>query len=86
MSIDLDEAPIHDPISSPQGNLTATWELWLTSIKNFLDAYVTATGISPARLTTAERDSIISPQVPTIIWNLTTARLEVWNGTTWDAV
>lgn len=35
-------------------------------------------------LTTAQRNAIVSPAIGRTIWNITTARIEVYNGTFWQ--
>ncbi len=42
--------------------------------------------ISFPRLTTIERDALSSPTAGTVLWNITTARLEIYNGSGWVAV
>jgi hypothetical protein len=42
--------------------------------------------ISFPRLTTTERDALSSPTAGTVLWNITTARLEIYNGSGWVAV
>ncbi|WP_166922320.1 hypothetical protein [Flavobacterium poyangense] len=40
-------------------------------------------GFLTPRMTTVDRDKIVSPAIGLIVYNTTTNRLEVWNGTIW---
>lgn len=46
----------------------------------------TTKGFLPPRLTTTQRDNISSPTVGLMIYNLTTNKLNFYNGTAWEAV
>lgn len=48
-----------------------------------LDVSSTNKGFLPPRLTTAERNSIVSPAAGLMIYNLTDLSLEIFNGTSW---
>lgn len=49
-----------------------------------LNLQSTSKGFMPPRMTTAQRDAILSPQQGLLIWNTDTLRLEEYNGTAWS--
>ena len=50
-----------------------------------LEVASTTKGFLPPRLTTTQRDAIASPAVGLVVYNTTTNKLNVWNGTAWTA-
>jgi hypothetical protein len=50
-----------------------------------LDATSTTKGFLPPRMTTTQRDAISSPAAGLTIFNTTTTKLEVYDGSTWQA-
>ena len=64
-------------ITTGTTNAVATAMLELTS---------TTKGFLPSRLTTTQRDDIVSPATGLMIYNSTTNKLNFFNGTAWEAV
>ncbi|MBU6120408.1 beta strand repeat-containing protein [Hymenobacter siberiensis] len=50
-----------------------------------LDVSSTSKGLLPPRLTQAQRDAIASPAAGLTLYNTTTGKFNIWNGTSWDA-
>jgi hypothetical protein len=51
-----------------------------------LDISSTTGGLLPPRMTTTQRNAIVSPVAGLIIYNITTAQLEIYNGSSWNSM
>lgn len=85
-NIDFQGADVDTPALAENNQFNSSWKDFFRSIKNFLDAYVTSSGMLPAELTTAQRDSIVAPRNNTIISNTTTGELQVYQGGSWKVI
>ena len=57
-----------------------------TSPQSILDITSTTKALLPPRLTTAQRDTMLSPQFGMVIINTDTKKINLYNGSTWEAV
>lgn len=57
-----------------------------TSPKGALDVTSTTAGFVPPRMTTANRDAILSPEAGMMIFNTDTKRFNGFNGNSWDVM
>lgn len=85
-NLDFSGADTDAQVLRENNQFQESWKEFFRSIKNFLDAYVTSSGMLPAELTTTERDSIPSPRHNTIISNTTTGELEVYQSGVWKTI
>jgi hypothetical protein len=67
----FDEFPLKDPIAKKDGRLSDLWVGSLSSFYQTLIYYITAFGITPPNLTTAQRNTITAPQNGQMIYNTT---------------
>ena len=51
-----------------------------------LDVNSTTAGFLPPRMTSTQRDAISSPEEGLVIYNLTTKKLNFYDGTAWEQV
>ncbi|MEO7265857.1 MAG: hypothetical protein ABIW38_13150 [Ferruginibacter sp.] len=51
-----------------------------------LDLTSTTRGLLPPRMTTSQRDVIVSPVAGLVIYNTTTSQLEIYNGSSWNSI
>ncbi len=72
MANDFDQFPLYDAITKGQSGQLS--DLWIGALSFFYETlvdYLTAGGIIPPKLTTAERDSLDSPENGQMIYNTT---------------
>jgi hypothetical protein len=68
------------------GNTTKPYAEDMNLLGDALEEGSKSITITLREYTTTERDAIASPQTGMLIWNTTTARLEVYNGSAWGAI
>lgn len=67
----FDLPPTYDRLADKSGIMTSSWILWFGAFLDNLSAYITEFGITPPNLTTAQRDTIQSPNNGQEIYNIT---------------
>lgn len=84
-----DATPARASFSTSVGGVTAIFDgafdftTWSPSQSATLAIESTTGGFLPPRVTSAERDAFDSPQAGLIIFNVTSERLELYNGAAW---
>lgn len=68
------------------GRFTSIWTIWITSLKEFLDAFISGAGIDPPHLTTAERDAQTAIPDGRIIYNTTLGTLQYRKAGVWTSI
>ena len=69
-----------------------TWMSWvsiwwmLSSSSAIFDVKSTTQGFLPPRMTTIQRDAIISPVEWLVVYNTTTKTIDIYNGTVWNSI
>jgi hypothetical protein len=86
MAVDFDNFPTYDPLVKPDGMyMSNIWADFLATFMQTLQGYLSQNGIFVPRLTTAQRDALLSPVEGQMIY-LTdatvgpprTAELQIW--------
>jgi hypothetical protein len=83
--------------TTPDGSATPTERIRIDSTGNvgigttanavaILDVASTTKGFLPPRMTTTERNAIVTPPAGLMVYNTTTNKLNFYNGTAWEAV
>lgn len=84
MATDFDEFPIYDPIIKKDSEkLSDVWTSSFATLLQDLKGYLTSFGIFIPRVTTAQRDSIQSPQAGQMIYNTTIDAPQIFQGGVW---
>ena len=83
MALTLDKAPLYDKLVDENGFMSPVWRNWQGSFSDNLETYISQFGIVLPPLTTAQRDSIASPQQGTMILNTTTGEPQIFLVNTW---
>jgi len=78
MANDFDQFPLYDPIVKGSGQLSDIWLGALSFFYQTLISYITAGGIIPPELTTAQRDSLDSPMNGQMIYNITADTMQYY--------
>ncbi len=82
MANNFDEFPLYDPIVKSNGLLSDLWVGILSTFYQTLVSYITAGGFLPPQLTTAQRDSLDSPQNGQMIYNITADTMQYFKRST----
>lgn len=86
MSNDFDEFPVYDQMVTPKsGTLAPVWVNSITTFYQTLITYLTQGGIFLPQLTTAQRDSLQSPQNGQMIYNTTLDSAQYFKGGVWTS-
>ena len=84
MASDFDRPPIYDIVTDrTKDNLSGVWADWWSTFFEVLVSYLTQYGIFIPRLTTAQRNSIITPQEGQIIFNTDIPAGQIFQGGVW---
>lgn len=92
MAADFDSPPIYDELTKKTEDfISDIWVAWITTFGQTLAGYLSQYGIFVPQLTTAQRNTIQSPQLGQLIYNTTTNELQLWQvkppaGPTWHVV
>ena len=86
MANNFDEFPVYDPlIKSGSNKLSDVWVGAFSTFFQTLITYLTQFGIVPPPLTTAQRDSIQSPQNGQMIYNTTLGSAQYFKAGVWTS-
>lgn len=78
MALNFDGPPIYDTLTQGGDYISDIWITWLSTFGQTLAEYLTENGSFTPVLTTAQRNTIQSPQLGQLIYNSTSNALEVW--------
>lgn len=86
MSIDFDQFPLYDPITSKDGTyLSNVWVNALATFYQTLTGYLTQGGIFFPPLTTTERNALQSPANGQVIYNSTLHTAQYFKNGAWTS-
>lgn len=84
MALDFDNPPLYDILTDKtQDNLSGVWQDWWSTFFQTLINYLSQYGIFLPVLTTAQRDTIISPNDGQIIYNIDIPGAQIWQAGAW---
>jgi len=78
MAADFDGPPIYDELVKPGNLMSDIWIAWISTFGQTLAGYLGQYGMFVPQVTTAQRNTIQSPQLGQMIYNTTTNELQVW--------
>lgn len=84
MANDLDGPPIYDQLTDKTGSLSNIWVGWYATFIESLTGYLSQYGLFVPKLTTDQRDEIQSPESGQQIFNTTTSKGQMYDGTVWQ--
>jgi len=83
MAVDLDSPPIYDPLTQNGDHMADNWGQWITVLFDVISAYLSQYGIFLPRVTTLQRDSVLSPIEGQMIYNTTVSAPQIYQAGTW---
>jgi len=84
MAADFDIFPVYDAITKPGSNkISDIWVSFFATFYENLVGYMGSFGTFIPNITTAQRDSIQSPQAGQMIYNTTTNAPQIFQGGVW---
>ena len=83
MANDFDLPPLYDELTKLKPDyLSDVWVSWWSTFLDDLKSYISQYGLLPPNLTTAQRDTIQSPQNGQTIYNITIDSLQYYKVST----
>lgn len=76
---------VNDKATDENNFFSEKFKKWINAFFSYVTRYVSNMGITPASMTTAERDSI-TPKPGQIIFNTDIAQSQQYDGTTWKTI
>jgi hypothetical protein len=69
MAVDIDQPPIYDPLTQDGREISDTWGQWITVLFDVISAYLSQYGVFIPRVSTIQRDDVLSPVLGQMIYN-----------------